>query len=62
MRSVKQQVREMLDQLPDDCSWDEVHNRLYFLEMLHQRIEKADAGEFVEKAEVEQRLAEWLRK
>ena len=62
MRSAKQLAREALDQLPDDCAWEEIQYRLYFLEMLTRRIEQADAGDFVEQAEVEQRISEWLAK
>ena len=62
MRSVKQLVREALDQLPDDGSWEDVQYRLYVLETLHRRTESAEREEFVEQAEVEQRISEWLQK
>jgi hypothetical protein len=62
MRSAKQLAREALDQLPDDCTWEDIQYRLYFLETLTRRIERADVGDFVEQAEVEQRISEWLAK
>jgi hypothetical protein len=60
--SVKQQIREVLEKLPDDCSLEDVQYRLYVLETLRKRTEAADRGDFVDENEVEQRLSKWLRK
>lgn len=62
MSGVKQQVRQVLEQLPDDCSVEDIQYRLYVLETLRNRTEAADRGDFLEQAEVEQRLYKWLRK
>jgi hypothetical protein len=62
MTGVKQQVREVLEQLPDDCSLEDVQYRLYVLETLRKRAEAADRGDFVDQDEVERRLSKWLQK
>jgi predicted transcriptional regulator len=62
MNSVKQQLREILDQLPDDCSFDDVHYQLYVVETIRKRAKAADRGDFASQAEVEQRLSKWLAK
>jgi predicted transcriptional regulator len=62
MTGVKQQVREVLEQLPDDCSLEDVQYRLYVLETLRKRTEAADRGDFVDQDEVERRLSKWLQK
>ena len=37
MSGVKQQVLEVLENLPDDCSFEDVQYRLYVLETLRKR-------------------------
>lgn len=61
MPGVKQQVRDVLEQLPDDCSIEDVQYRLYVLETLRNRTSAADRGDFATQEEVEQRLSKWLR-
>jgi hypothetical protein len=60
MTGVKQQVREVLEQLPDDCLIEDIQYRLYVLETLRKRTEAADCGDFVDEAEVEQRLSKYF--
>ena len=60
--TVKQQVQEILSQLPDDCSFEDVHYRLYVIETIRKRAEMADRGDFAPQSEVEQRLSKWLAK
>ena len=62
MTNVKQQVREILEQLPDDCSIEDVPYRLYVVETIRRRSETADRGKFASEAEVEQKLSKWLPK
>lgn len=60
--TVKQQLQDIVAQLPDDCSFDDVHHQLYVIEVLHNRSALADKGHFATQAEVEQRLSRWLAK
>ena len=60
--TVKQQVQEILEQLPEDCSFEDVHYRLYVVETIKNRAEMAERGEFASDAEVQQRLSKWLPK
>ena len=62
MTNVKQQVREILKQLPDDCSIEDVQYQLYVVETLRRRTESADKGNFANQGEVERRLSKWLGK
>ena len=62
MSGVKQQIQEVLEQLPDDCSIEDVQYRLYVLETLRKRTDSADRGDFVDHNEVERRLSRWLQK
>ena len=58
--TVKQQVQDVLAQLPDDCSFEDVHYRLYVVETLRNRTAMADRGDFASQDEVEKRLSKWL--
>jgi predicted transcriptional regulator len=41
MSSVKESLRDIVDQLPDECTWDEVMDRIY----VRQKIEAGLADE-----------------
>lgn len=63
MLSTKQQVQKVLEQLPDDCTLEDVQYQLYVLEKLRRRVELADQGtDFVSQDEVEERMKKWLIK
>ena len=57
---VKQRVARILDQLPDDCSLEDVQYRLYVVETIRRRLESADGAGGVSQAEVEKQLKKWL--
>ncbi|MCG3130048.1 MAG: hypothetical protein FLDDKLPJ_00795 [Phycisphaerae bacterium] len=56
----KEQVHQILDELPDDCSLQDVQYRLYVVEMLQRRLRLADQGSFVDHTQVEKRFEPWL--
>jgi hypothetical protein len=61
--TAKQQVQKVVEQLPDDCSVEDVQYELYVLERLRRRVEVADRGDdFVPQSEVEARMQKWLIK
>lgn len=62
MLNVKEQVRTVLDQLPDDCSVEDVQYRLYILDKIRRGEEQLDRGEGVPHDEVKRRLSKWLPK
>jgi hypothetical protein len=53
---VKQQVRELLDRLPDDCSLDDVLYHLYVVRSIEKGIADADAGRVIPHTEVAEAL------
>jgi hypothetical protein len=60
MVSVKRQIEKILEQLPDDCSVEEVQYHLYVVEKIRRRLEMADLEDFVPQSEVEERMKKWL--
>jgi hypothetical protein len=52
----KQQVRELLNRLPDDCSLDDVLYHLYVVRSIEEGLADADAGRVIPHAEVAEAL------
>ena len=57
----KQQVQQLLREMPEDCTIEDIQYRLYLVEKLRRRTQQADEGDFVSHAEVKRRLAKWLK-
>lgn len=60
MVSIKQQVQRILENLPDDCSLEDVQYHLLVAERIRSRLESMDKSEFIPQDEVERRLAKWI--
>jgi hypothetical protein len=59
--SVKQRVLELLDQLPDDCTIEDVQYQLYLLEKINRSEEAIRRGDVISHDEVRRRVASWRR-
>ncbi|MEM9415560.1 MAG: hypothetical protein AAGA29_08800 [Planctomycetota bacterium] len=59
--NAKQRIQQLIEQLPDDCSFDEIQHHLHVAELLRRRIAKADApdAEFLTTDQLRERLAKW---
>lgn len=42
MSTAKEDVKALLDKLPDDCSLEDAQYHLYVAEKVHRRVERAD--------------------
>ena len=61
-RSVKDEVLDAIQRMPDDCTLEDIQYHLYVAEKLRRRIAQADAGEAVPHAEAQRRLEKWIIK
>ena len=52
MREVKDAVLELAKQLPDECTWDEVMDRIFVRQKIDAGLEDADAGRVTSHDEV----------
>jgi predicted transcriptional regulator len=59
---VKEQIRAMLDRLPNDCTMEDVQYGLYVLGRVRRGLESIDRGEGIAHEEVKRRMSEWLSK
>jgi predicted transcriptional regulator len=60
MSSVKEEVRKMLDQLPDDVSFEDVQYHIYVRQKLERGLQDLQEGRVLSQEEMERRMSRWL--
>jgi predicted transcriptional regulator len=60
MPSVREQVIQVLNALPDDATLDDVMAELHFRMRLEQGLNDLDQGRWITQEQVEKRMAKWL--
>ena len=60
MGTAKEEVEALLNNLPDDCSIEDIQYHLYVIEKVRNGLEVADAQGAISQNEVEERLGKWL--
>ena len=60
MRTAKNEVQQLLNTLPDDCSLEDIQYHLYVIEKVRNGLEIADTQGTLSQEQVEQRLGKWL--
>lgn len=62
MQTAKQEVQELLQELPDDATLEDIQYRIYVKQKIAQGLADVRAGRVVSHEEVEKRFARWLAK
>jgi predicted transcriptional regulator len=60
MSTPKEEVRKLLDQLPDDSSFEEIQYHIYVREKIERGLKDIKEGRVLSHEEVERRMAKWL--
>ena len=60
MATPKEEVRHLLEQLPDDVSLEQIQYHIYVQQKVERSLEAADRGDVLSQEEVEARMAKWL--
>ena len=60
MNTAKEEVHDLLNRLPDDCSLEDIQYHLYVIEKVRNGLDAADVEGAISQEEVEQRLSRWL--
>ena len=60
MSAVKEIVEEILEQLPDEATLEEVQYRLYVRQKIEQGLADVEAGRVISHDEVKLRAQKWL--
>jgi predicted transcriptional regulator len=62
MRTAKEEVRRMLDQIPDDATFEDIQYHIYVREKIERGLKDIQEGRLLSQEEVEQRMSKWLGK
>jgi hypothetical protein len=60
MNTAKDEIRSLLDKLPEDCSLEDVQYHLYVIEKIRHGIQVAEDQGTLSQEEAEARLKKWL--
>ena len=59
--TVKEEMKKMLDALPDHCTWEDIQYHIYVREKVERGMAAADAGDIISQEEAEKRVDLWLK-
>ena len=62
MKTAKEEVRELLEQLPEDTSLEDIQYHIYVRQKVQKGLDAAREGWVISQDEVEKRMARWLEK
>ncbi len=60
MKTAKEEVRELLDKLPDGASFDEIQYHIYVRQKVQKGLDAERRGAVLSQEETERRMARWL--
>lgn len=61
MNTAKDEVRKLLERLPDEVSFEDIQYQVYVLDEISRGEEEVARGEGVDYEEARRRLAKWLK-
>jgi hypothetical protein len=60
MATAKEEIRKIIDALPDDATWEDVQYAVYVRERVERGGREADQEKFLDQDDVEIRMQQWL--
>jgi predicted transcriptional regulator len=60
MATAKEEVRKLLDVIPDDASFEDIQYHIYVRQKVERGLDDVEQGRVVSQAEVECWMAKWL--
>jgi hypothetical protein len=60
MATAKEEIRRMLDALPDDATWEDLQYSLYVRERVERGRRETDQESLLSQEEIESRMKQWL--
>ncbi|MCV6626569.1 MAG: hypothetical protein OIF38_10765 [Cellvibrionaceae bacterium] len=62
MQSAKQEVQEMLVNLPDDSTFEDIQYHLYVLEKVRRGADRLESEGGISQEDAERRMSRWITK
>ena len=60
MATVKEEIRRMVESLPEDVTWEDLQYSIYVRERIERGRREAADGKILDEDEVERRMKPWL--
>lgn len=60
MTAIKEEVKEMLDRLPDDCTYEDIQYHLYVIEKVQKGLLRAEDGKALSHDNAKETMKKWL--
>jgi len=60
MTAVKSDAQKMIQNLPDDCTYEDIQYHLYVVEKIQKGLERAQNGQAVSHNVAKERMDKWL--
>lgn len=60
MSTAKEEVRKILDHIPDNASFEDIQYHIYVCQKVERGRKDIEEGRVISQEEMEQRLAKWL--
>ncbi len=60
MNPAKDEVRQILDQLPDDASLEDIQYHIYIRQKIDKGLQDIEDGRTISQEEFDQRMSKWL--
>ena len=61
MKTAKQNALEIIQNLPDEATYEDIMERLYFIQKVEAGLKDIEEGRVHTHEEVKKRLAKWLK-
>ncbi len=62
MSTAKEEVQKMLEQIPDDSSFEDIQYHIYVREKIERGLKDIEEGRILDQEEIERRMSKWLGK
>ncbi|MCK4784771.1 MAG: hypothetical protein KAV87_13545 [Desulfobacteraceae bacterium] len=62
MNIAKEEVRRMLDQIPDDASFEDIQYHIYVCQKIELGLRDIEEGRVISQEDIERRMSKWLEK
>ena len=62
MQTIKDEVRQIIDKLPDDCTLEDIQYHLYVLQKIENGLKDIEEGKVLSHEEVEKKMQKWILK
>jgi predicted transcriptional regulator len=62
MGSAKEEVKKILETLPDDVSFEDIQYHIYVREKIERGLKDIEDGHVLSQEEVERRMSRWIAK